>query len=119
VPALVGWTDRVVAVEQLEADLSFQLADLERQRRLRKVQPRGGAGETPLLHNHDEGAKLLQCDVSHIRPFSLIGPTNSIRSFGRTPLGWGQHARGGRGRLENATWESARWPLPRPPIVSV
>ncbi len=49
-----------VAVEQLDADLVLELADLAAQRRLGDVEDLGRAGEVPLIGDGDEVAKVAQ-----------------------------------------------------------
>ena len=52
------------AVEQRLAELGLEAADLLRERRLRDVQPRGGAAEVPLLGDGDEVAQVLSSTVT-------------------------------------------------------
>jgi hypothetical protein len=51
-------------VQQLGAELTLEVADLLRQRRLRDVQRGGGAHELPLLRDGDEVAKMPELHVS-------------------------------------------------------
>ena len=46
------------AVEELESQLGFELADLARERRLRRAQANGGFGDSALLGDGDEGSEL-------------------------------------------------------------
>src|SRR3546814_7826636 len=54
----------VVALEQLHAELVFQLLQLRGKRRLRDVQPCGGRGEAALFGNGNEIAQLTQFHYS-------------------------------------------------------
>jgi hypothetical protein len=46
-----------MAVQELDAEIVFQLPDLQAQRRLRDVQLLGGAGDVPEL---DDAREILQ-----------------------------------------------------------
>jgi hypothetical protein len=54
------------AAEQLRAQLRLELADRDRQRRLRHVQPFGGATEVESFGKRDELPELLKShDIQH------------------------------------------------------
>ena len=59
-------------VEQRLAQLGLEAADLLRERRLRDVQPLGGAAEVPLLGHGDEVAQVPQF---HSSPPEFISKT--------------------------------------------
>ena len=62
------------AVEQRLAELGLEAADLLRERRLRDVQPLGGAAEVPLLGDGDEVAQVPELHVT----LAFISKTYSI-----------------------------------------
>ncbi len=75
------------AFEQLDAQRTFQLADLPRQRRLRDVQAFGGATEAQLFRHGDEVAQLAQVDrpvhaekVLHKSQFPQTGLLRRVRA---------------------------------------
>ena len=65
-------------VEQLDAKLILQLADLLRERWLRHMQALGGPAEVPLLGNRDEIVQLADVQGGPVLP--LIGPDAALGS---------------------------------------
>ena len=55
------------ALDQLDAQAGFELADLQADRRLGEVErPRGG-GKAPLSHHFRERAQMVEIQVAHAK----------------------------------------------------